>query len=91
MTGQKTIPYRSRLMLSMLLGQNIDGSTNGMTIARNQMAMLYVGLHNETPRAVPQDLWREEVLRELGEIKGDVRVIKCRLGIEGICPPGEPK
>jgi hypothetical protein len=52
---------------------------------------LYVGLHNDTPHAAPQDLWREEVLRELGEIKGDVRVIKCRLGIEGICPPGEPK
>jgi hypothetical protein len=46
LASKKDVPYRSRLMLSMLLGQNIDGSTNGMTIARNQMAM--------APQPMPQ-------------------------------------
>jgi hypothetical protein len=49
------------------------------------------GYQSRIAPAAGQDLWRDEVLKELGEIKGDVRVIKCRLGIEGICPPGEPK
>jgi hypothetical protein len=35
----KPVPYRAKLMLSMLSGISADGSTNGVAIARNQAAI----------------------------------------------------
>lgn len=32
----KTIPYRQKLMFSMLMGKDLDGTLSGMAIARNQ-------------------------------------------------------
>lgn len=36
LSNGKTIPYRQKLMLSMLLGKDLDGTLSGMAIARNQ-------------------------------------------------------
>lgn len=37
--AKKDVPYRQRLMLSMLTGMSLDGSDSGMAIARNQAAI----------------------------------------------------
>lgn len=37
--GAKSVPYRSRLMLSMLTGMDLDGTTSQEALARNQEAI----------------------------------------------------
>lgn len=37
LAGAKAVPYRSRLMLTMLLGQDMDGTTTPMALMRNRM------------------------------------------------------